>query len=75
MYAGGTYYFYTKKGSGARHSTQRKAEVAAPMVELQPCITYVTGRNTFCIRTALQYWLDGEGSYAATVPLSWTYVF
>ena len=75
MYAGGTYYFYTKKGSGARHSTQRKAEVASPMVELQPCITYITGRNTFCIRTALQFWLDGEGSYAATVPLSWKYIF
>ena len=75
MYKGGTYYFYTKKGSGARHSTQRKAEVASPMVQLQPCIVYITGRNTFTVKANLQYWLDGEGSYAANVPVSWKYLF
>jgi len=60
---------HNKKGSGA------KWEVAAPMVEIQPGLTYTTGKNTFGAKLNLQYWLDGEGSYAASAPLSWKYTF
>jgi len=66
----------TKKGSGSTPSSAKiKYEVAAPMVELQPSITYTTGRNTFGAKVNLQYWLDGEGSYAASAPVSWKYTF
>jgi len=48
---------------------------AAPVVFLSPSITYTTGRNTFAATANLQYWLDGEGSYAANLPVSWKYTF
>lgn len=59
----------TKKGSAG------KAEIAAPMVEVKPNITYTTGANTFAAALKAQYWLDGEGTYAASVPVSWKYTF
>ena len=59
----------TKKGSAA------KQEIAAPMVEVKPNITYTTGANTFAAALKAQYWLDGEGTYAASVPVSWKYTF
>lgn len=66
----------TKKGSGSTPSSAKvKYEVAAPMVEVCPSITYTTGKNTFGIKTNLQYWLDGEGTYAANFPVSWKYTF
>jgi len=58
----------TKKGAN-------KWEKAAPVVFLTPSITYTTGRNTFAAAANLQYWLDGEGSYAANLPVSWKYTF
>lgn len=61
----------TKKGSYKNGETK----VAAPMVGIKPSMTYTTGKNTFNVAANLQYWLDGEGSYAATVPVSWKYTF
>ncbi|MCR5761877.1 MAG: hypothetical protein K6G00_00665, partial [Treponema sp.] len=65
----------TKKGSGDRTGSKAKCEALAPMVELQPSLTYTTGRNTFGASAKIQYWLDGEGSYAASLPVSWKYTF
>jgi len=48
---------------------------AAPVVFLSPSIKYTTGRNTFTATANLQYWLDGEGSYAANLPVAWKYTF
>jgi len=67
--------FYTKKGSGAKHGANPKAEVAAPMVEINPNVTYTTGNNTFGAAMKAQYWLDGEGSYATSFPVYWKYTF
>ncbi|MBQ9538999.1 MAG: hypothetical protein IJU95_06985, partial [Treponema sp.] len=75
MYTYGTYWFFAKRGSGSRNDERRRAQVAAPMVEVQPGMTYVAGRSTFTARADLQYWLDGEGSWAASFPLSWKYSF
>lgn len=74
-YVGTDKYPYTKKGSGAAHGARPKAQVAAPMVELNPNITYTTGNNVFQAGLKAQYWLDGEGSYAASFPVSWKYNF
>jgi hypothetical protein len=52
-----------------------KEQKAAPVVFLAPGITYTTGRNTFGAKLQAQYWLDGEGSYAANLPVSWKYTF
>lgn len=62
------------KGARSKKGT-KKYETAAPMVQLQPGITYTTGRNTFAAKANLQYWLDGEGDFAANVPVSWKYTF
>lgn len=48
---------------------------AAPVIFLSPSITYTTGANTFGATANLQYWLDGEGSYAANLPVYWKYTF
>lgn len=60
-----------KKGSFKNGKTQ----AAAPMVGVKPSMTYNTGKNTFNVAANLQYWLDGEGSYAASIPVSWKYTF
>jgi len=52
-----------------------KFQKAAPVVFVAPGISYTTGRNTFGAKFQAQYWLDGEGSYAANVPVSWKYTF
>lgn len=65
----------TKKGSGDRTGTKAKCEVLAPMVEIQPGLVYKTGANEFGAKLNLQYWLDGEGSYAANTPVYWKYTF
>lgn len=75
MYTTGTYWFHPKKGSGDRSDRLRQAEMAAPMLELWPGMTYVTGRNTFTAGAKLQYWIDGEASWAASFPLSWRVTF
>lgn len=62
--------FPTKKGTGTKAPT-----AAAPMVGIKPSMTYTTGKNTFNVAANLQYWLDGEGTYAASVPVSWKYTF
>jgi hypothetical protein len=61
----------SKKGS----SKNGKFGSAAPVVFLTPAITYTSGRNTFAAKANLQYWLDGEGSYAANTPIYWKYKF
>ena len=61
----------TKKGS----YKNGESKVAAPMVGVKPSMTYTTGKNTFNVAANLQYWLDGEGSYAASIPVSWKYTF
>jgi len=65
----------TKKGSGDRTGSRRKCEALAPMVEIQPGLIYKTGSNEFGAKLNLQYWLDGEGSYAANTPIYWKYTF
>jgi len=64
-------------GTRSKKGSYKNGEfkTAAPMVEIQPGITYKTGANTFGVKANLQYWLDGEGSYAASVPVSWKYEF
>lgn len=61
--------FHSKKGS------KGKTEASAPMIGIKPSMTYNTGKNTFNVAANLQYWLDGEGSYAASFPVSWKYTF
>lgn len=63
--------FHSKKGSAKK----AESKVAAPMVGISPSMTYNTGKHAFNVAANLQYWLDGEGSYAATVPVSWKYTF
>lgn len=75
MYTTGTYWFHPINGSGDRSGNNRHAEQAAPMLEVAPQITYVTGRNTFRAGATFQYWTDGEDSWAASFPLSWEYRF
>ncbi len=75
IYTTGTYWFHPKKGSGDRSGNERQAEMAAPMLELAPGMTYVTGRNTITAGAKLQYWLDGEASWAASFPVSWRVAF
>ena len=75
MYTEGTYWFFPVKGSGARDGSQRRAETAATLVEWQPGIRYTTGRNTFGAKANLQYWTDGEWSWAVNFPVSWRYTF
>jgi len=70
--------YRSKKGSYKnfdKDGTKTLNQNAAPVVFLSPSITYTTGRNTFAATANLQYWLDGEGSYAANVPVSWKYTF
>lgn len=64
----GTYKDVDKKGYSVNQN-------AAPVVFLSPSLTYTTGSNTFSGTANLQYWLDGEGSYAANFPVSWKYTF
>ncbi len=59
----------SKKGSG------NKNEISAPTVEIQPAITYATGKNTFKMQANLEYVLNGDGTYVATFPVSWKYTF
>ena len=75
MYTTGTYWFHPKKGSGDRSKNERQAEMAAPMLEFRPSLTYVTGRNTFTAGVEMQCWPDGEASWAAGFPVSWRVSF
>jgi hypothetical protein len=60
---------------GSRKDLAMKTKKAAPVVMVAPSLTYTTGANTFAATANLQYWLDGCGSYAANVPVSWKYTF
>ncbi len=60
---------------GSMKDLANKTKKAAPVVMIAPSLTYTTGKNTFGAKANLQYWLDGQGSYAANFPVSWKYTF